>query len=77
MQIQLLTRDGSKIGNAIWLDQVESQHTPGLMINLIETDFGNRVRLTDAEVDEWFTIGRFTSVRRWRDDRAALIFRNQ
>lgn len=57
----LFTRDGRRMGNAIIIEEVtpppaaaEYLAKTGQKMWLIETDFGNRVRLTDNEIDEHF-----------------------
>jgi len=43
----LLTKDGRRIGNAIVIGK-EGE------MNVVKTDYGNQVRLTDEEIDELF-----------------------
>ena len=67
---RLNTRDGSRIGNAI-VYAVRGIPKFGELI-CIETDFGNRIRLTLSEVDEMFTLAERRDYREWKRDRAAL-----
>lgn len=48
----LFTKDGRKIGNAI---AKKSQSVDDMYI--VTTDYGNKARLTTAEIHEWFYIG--------------------
>lgn len=64
--ITLLTKDGRKTGNAIIYDVEE---TPAGYFFLIETDFGNLIKLTREEVDELFWLGRREAFGAWQKDR--------
>lgn len=57
----LFTRDGRRMGNAIIIEETRPPQAAaeylaktGQKMWLIETDFGNYLRLTDNEIDEHF-----------------------
>lgn len=74
---RLSTRDGRKIGNAIVIGA--ASYTPRtttmspLSCWLIETDFGNRLTLLEAELAELFYIDAPTDLDQWRIDRAEKV----
>jgi hypothetical protein len=63
--VTLMTKDGRTIGNAIVIKETEPSseamkdfiRNTGQKLWLIETDFGNRAKLTDNEINEWFHLG--------------------
>ena len=67
----LFTRDGTKTGNAIIVCYDE-----GCDNYLIETDFGNTMKLNRKEIDELFTLGRPQDYDTWREDRYKLHIAN-
>ena len=68
--LTLASKDGTKTGNAIIYG---SEDHPELgVVFLVETDFGNRMRLTWREIDEWFTPMRTCPYEVWNADRQAL-----
>lgn len=69
--VTLLTKDGTKVGNAIWYGS--EQHEELGYFHLIETDFGNKMRLTIKEIHEWYSIGHMVDYDLWRADRLYLI----
>lgn len=73
----LATRDGRRIGNAIILQRAEA---PARTFTrdpqpcwVIETDFGNRLTLTETEIGGLFHICPPTDVERWRCDRTFAL----
>lgn len=92
----LRTRDGRKIGNGIIIQEITEGLKPSSAeyleqtsqkLWLVETDFGNRLRLTDREIDNYFFkpeelsehMRIMTTVHvyeTWSRDRHALIFQN-
>lgn len=79
--VTLCTRDGSQIGNAIIIKQIEPQSQfmkdylkeTGETIWLLQTDFGNFTRYTKGEIDSLYTYGVQDSYDRWFDARLELI----
>ncbi len=80
--VTLHTKDGSKMGNAIVLakigqtrvwDNLKSSNYEMQDIWLIETDFGNHVRLSVCEIEELFTLGFESNYERGSADRLDLI----
>jgi hypothetical protein len=71
----LLTRDGRQIGNAIIVEEIENKHGPEKLF-LVETDFGNRCKLNQAEIEAWFYPGREASYAEWSTDRTNVRFHN-
>jgi hypothetical protein len=69
------------MGNAILIRQVGStrdwpEYPHGIIpIWLIETDFGNRVKFTERELDMYFTKGKKVTYQDWYNEREEL--RNQ
>jgi hypothetical protein len=71
--VTLLTRDGFKIGNAIIVKEAKG-HTEGkTRLWLIETDFGNRCKMTTSALDELFTLGYIRDYDQWWEDRIEAI----
>ncbi len=68
----LHTKDGSRVGNAIIYggDVRYFEAKPGpLHIFLVETDFGNKMRLTWNEINELFTISHVEDYQLWKQER--------
>lgn len=80
--LTLFSKDGSRTGNAIIIRQVEpssqsmKDYLRGRPLWLIETDFGNRFRYTDREIDEQFIRGNHVSYEQWKSDREGLRQQN-
>jgi len=80
----LHTRDGTAYGNAIMiriipdedLEPTLKDYLKGRPMWLIETDYGNRIRLTEREIDEMFTRGIAISYAEWAQKRRILQGRN-
>lgn len=80
----LHTRDGTAYGNAIIIRAISDEdlepsikaYLQGRPMWLIETDYGNRIRLTDREIDEMFTRGIAMSYAEWSQKRRILQGRN-
>lgn len=76
--ITLLTRDGSRVGNAI-IYGGETRDYPAadgrfeVNVFFVETDFGNHMVLTWKEIEELFTVGHCCDYQEWRKGRAHLI----
>lgn len=76
--LTLFTKDSSRMGNAIIIREVEpsnqsmKDYLKGRPLWLIETDFGNRFRYTDREIDEAFHRGIHCSYEQWKSDREEL-----
>lgn len=70
-----MTKDGRIVGNAIIAASATTDHG---IINVVETDFGNVVRLSDHEINEWYHVvdvdgnERVGDVVQWRADRIGL-----
>lgn len=71
--ITLVTKDGFRVGNAIIIEPVEST-LAGITYWywLVETDFGNRLRCTDAEIHSLWELGFEQDYTVWAADRDAL-----
>lgn len=65
-QRALYTRDGRRVGNAIIFHVEDGERGS---VYLIETDFGNRMRLSQSEILGLFWIGEPASYARWSLDR--------
>jgi hypothetical protein len=72
----LWTNNPQRVGNAILYGKEPSIYRPEIMLNLVETDFGNRMRLTDNELDELYTIGPIRDYDEWKLDRDNLRITN-
>jgi hypothetical protein len=72
----LWTKDGSLFGNAIIYATEPSKYVEGQTLNLCETDFGNRMKLTAKEIDDHFIIGPERSYAQWLSDRADTLMNN-
>lgn len=68
--LTLFTKDGTKTGNAILIGG--RLNLDGKYVFLVETDFGNRIEITGAELVEMFTPGRICEYESWDRDRAEL-----
>lgn len=66
----LHTKDGRALGNAIITGPCEIKDWGTVWP--VETDFGNRLKMTANEIVSCFHMGKHTSVKRWRQDRHAL-----
>lgn len=80
--VTLATLDGERIGNAIVIREaeppaaaIEYLASTGQKFWLIETDFGNRVELSDNEIHELFSLRFVTTYDEWSSDRRELISR--
>lgn len=65
----LHTKDGSKVGNGIRYGTELSRYVEGTVLNLVETDFGNRMKLTNRELEELYTVGPERDYDQWKKDR--------
>lgn len=72
----LWTNDPTKVGNGILYAKETSSYQPHVTLNLVETDFGNRMRLTDDELDELYTVGPERDYAQWRADRDSVRLNN-
>jgi hypothetical protein len=71
--VTLYTKDGATLGNAIVIGQTtpSSEAMADWLVQtkqrlwLVETDFGNKMKLTDREVDAYFTLGRQQDYQKW------------
>lgn len=68
--ITLLTKDGKRTGNAIIIGG-EDEPADSYLFH-VETDFGNRIKITAEELNEMFTLGRVCSYTEWDADRRRL-----
>ena len=82
--LTLQTKNSKAHGNAIIVCQVEpssqsmKDYLKGRPLWLVETDFGNRMKLTDSEIDEMFHRSKApTDYEQWKHDRAELRQQNQ
>lgn len=75
--ITLITKDGSKVGNAILYGGGTAMYTQPepkeQVLFFVETDFGNHMQLSWAEIEELWTVGQAANYSRWRSDRDQLI----
>lgn len=69
--ITLQTKDPARNGNAILYGTEPSKFT-GEQLMLVETDFGNKMRLTNNELNELFIMGRPRNYQEWLTDRRLL-----
>lgn len=69
--ITLRTKDPARNGNAILYGSEPSGFT-GEQLMLVETDFGNRMKLTSRELNELFTVGQVVDYRIWQNERQQL-----
>ena len=77
MQI-LLTKNGQRIGNAILVSKEPARKvlsSTGYTYN-IETDFGNKGRLTFEEMEEMFFWGPPMDYKEWHARRVENVFPN-
>ena len=82
--LTLQTKNSKAHGNAIIVRQIEpssqsmKDYLQGRPLWLVETDFGNRMRLTDREIDDMFHRSKDpTDYEQWKHDRAELRQQNQ
>ena len=76
----LFTKNGHRTGNAIVVKEVEPTTEAmkaflaidNSKMYLVETDFGNRMRLTTKELNAQFDLGPKQSYKKWAADRAEL-----
>lgn len=79
--VTLFTKDGSNTGNAIIINQTEpsSEAMADWMkannetLWLVETDFGNKVKLTTSEINAGYWLGYQKSYDSWFKDRMKCI----
>lgn len=82
--VQLQTKDGSLMGNAIIMKRITNEKdmapsTPDYLeltdqrLWLVQTDFGNIMRVTDNEISVLFNLGWVSDYDRWFDARLELI----
>lgn len=73
---RLLTLDGTKIGNAIVVHHIQTSMTE---FYLIETDFGNRLRMSLQNIDDHFgyDLEEEPDINRWFDNRRMLVLHNK
>jgi hypothetical protein len=69
MTLTLLTKDGRRCGNGIITGGEDTEHG---YVYEIQTDYGNRMRLTIGELDEMYHIGRVIHYEEWDGQRRAL-----
>lgn len=72
----LYTKDGTLFGNAILYATEPSKYQEGVTLNICETDFGNRMKLTAQEINDHFVIGPERSYEQWKSDRADAVQTN-
>lgn len=87
--VTLMTKDGRTIGNAIVVEQAtpcklatigglpEYLEKTEQKLWLVETDFGNRTKLTDREIAEWFNLGFQQSYATWLEARSEALWKIQ
>ena len=75
----LHTKDGRKRSNAIIKDGEDYSPVDGVdgSIYIVETDFGNILRLTWEEIEQSYTIGPVRDYRNWRESRQRAIDTNE
>lgn len=69
--ITLITKDPHQRGNAILYGVVRCPHTDEELA-LVETDFGNKMRLMSSELHEMYSMGSPRDYSSWRHDRMML-----
>lgn len=74
--IILYTKNGTKYSNAILYGGEESMCENIGYIYFVESDFGNKMRLTLKEINERYTLGPVREYREWFKDRDAAINRS-
>lgn len=80
MQI-LHTKDSTKNGNAILVKEIEptgfgmKEYLKGRPLWLVESDFGNRMKLTDREINEMFHRGPAADYSEWKAAKEDLRLR--
>lgn len=73
--LTLHTKDPDRTGNAIIVREIaptEStlvEYFQGRKLWLVETDFGNRMKLTDQEIDEMFIRANHVDYQHWLNER--------
>ncbi len=72
----LWTRDGSKVGNGIIYGVANSTYRPTVLLYLVETDFGNRMRLTQGELEAYYVVGPERDYAKWKADRIDIANQN-
>jgi hypothetical protein len=76
----LFTKDGRRTGNAIVIKEIQPSSVSmkahlakdNQKLYLVETDFGNRMKLSTNEINEMFDPGPKQSYKKWASDRAEL-----
>lgn len=78
--VTLQTLDGAIIGNAIIVKQTPIRDLPPTMQNTVcwnvQTDFGNKLILTESELFQMFKLGYQQEYDSWWDRRLELIKRS-
>lgn len=76
----LFTKDGRRTGNAIVIKEIEPSSESmkrflaidNSKLYLVETDFGNRMKLSTKELNSMFDLGPRESYKKWAADRSEL-----
>jgi hypothetical protein len=80
--VTLFTKDSSTVGNGIIVKQLQPGkfqqlggmtdylERTGQKLWLVETDFGNNMKLVDAEIREYYELGYQYEYNQWWSDRA-------
>lgn len=77
--VTLMTKNGATVGNAIVIEQIgdtRDWYKDGreiVPVWLCETDFGNRMKLTNWEILAWYELGYQRDYDSWCKARMALI----
>jgi hypothetical protein len=77
--VTLMTKNGVQVGNAIVVKQVGDTRDwykddrEIIPVWLVETDFGNRMKLTNREILEWYDLGFQRDYESWWDARLEQI----
>lgn len=77
--VTLLTKSGQQVGNAIIVQEKPAKSKAGLeflagrTLWLVETDFGNRMVLSNEEILDWYELGFQQNYDTWFDARLEAI----
>lgn len=69
--VVLHTKDGRKIGNAVILECAQDGEFGPYYV--CQTDFGNKARLTEGEIHDWFYVGTVADLVERRSDQQRLL----
>lgn len=81
----LFTKDGRRTGNAIVIKEIQPSSESmkrflaidNSKLYLVETDFGNRMKLSTNELNNMFDLGPKESYKKWAADRSRKRMENE